>query len=82
MEKCIAIQVTRFAEFHDFGNRRETTLDLKHQKLETERGEITRAAPTLDLYRCLYVHELDYPSYAIMYICFLYRENHFLGMGN
>jgi hypothetical protein len=46
MEKCIAIQVTRFAEFHDFGNRGETTLDLKHQKLETERGEITRAAPT------------------------------------
>ena len=38
MEKCIAIQVTRFAEFHDFGNRRETTLDLKHQKLETKQG--------------------------------------------
>ena len=50
MEKCIAIQVTRFAEFHDFGNRRETTLDLKHQKLETERGEITRAAPTHPFY--------------------------------
>jgi hypothetical protein len=36
----------------------------------------------LDLYRCLYVHDLDYPSYALMYICFLYRENHLLGMGN
>ena len=46
MEKSIAIQVTRFAEFYDFENRRETTLDLKHQKLETERGKITRAAPT------------------------------------
>ena len=24
----------------------------------------------------------DYPSYALMSICFLYKENHLLGMGN